>query len=75
MLALGRFTQELEYLLDVLVDVVPRDSVKPQVRRTIEWDLASVRAAMGSRGPKAAARRLGRRQSRCLRNGTAESAG
>lgn len=39
LLALGRFTQELEDLLHVPVDVVPDDSVKPRVRRNIERDL------------------------------------
>jgi predicted nucleotidyltransferase len=39
LLALGRFTQELEELLHVPVDVVPDDSVKPRVRSNIERDL------------------------------------
>ncbi len=39
LLALGRFTQELEDLLHVPVDVVPDDSVKPRVRGSIERDL------------------------------------
>lgn len=39
LLALGQFTQELEDLLCLPVDVVPQDSVKPRVRRTIERDL------------------------------------
>lgn len=39
LLALGRFTQELEDLLHVPVDVVPDGSVKPRVRRNIERDL------------------------------------
>lgn len=39
LLALGRFTQELEELLHVLVDVVPDDSVKPRVRNSIDRDL------------------------------------
>lgn len=39
LLALGRFTQELEDLLHVPVDVVPDDSVKPRVRASIERDL------------------------------------
>ncbi len=38
LLALGRFTQELEDLLHVPVDVVPDDSVKPRVRDSIEQD-------------------------------------
>ena len=39
LLALGRFTQELEDLLHVPVDVVPDDSVKPRVRASLERDL------------------------------------
>jgi len=39
LLALGRFTQELQDLLGVSVDVVPQDSVKPRVRPTIDRDL------------------------------------
>ena len=39
LLALGRFTQELENLLHVPVDVVPDDSVKPRFRTSIERDL------------------------------------
>ena len=39
LLALGRFTQELEDLLHVPVDVVPDDSVKPRVRTSIDGDL------------------------------------
>ena len=39
LLALGRFTQELEDLLHVPVDVVPDDSVKPRVRDSIDRDL------------------------------------
>jgi predicted nucleotidyltransferase len=39
LLALGRFTQELEDLLRVPIDVVPQDSVKPRVRRAIGRDL------------------------------------
>jgi predicted nucleotidyltransferase/DNA-binding XRE family transcriptional regulator len=39
LLALGRFTQELEDLLHVPVDIVPDDSVKPRVRTSIERDL------------------------------------
>jgi predicted nucleotidyltransferase/DNA-binding XRE family transcriptional regulator len=39
LLALGRFTQELEDLLHVPVDVVPDDSVKSRVRTSIERDL------------------------------------
>lgn len=39
LLALGRFTQELEDLLHVPVDVVPDDSVKPRVRDNIDRDL------------------------------------
>ena len=39
LLALGRFTQELEDLLHVPVDVVPDDSVKPRVRTSIDRDL------------------------------------
>jgi predicted nucleotidyltransferase len=38
LLALGRFTQELEDLLHVPVDVVPDDSVKPRVRDSIRGD-------------------------------------
>jgi predicted nucleotidyltransferase/DNA-binding XRE family transcriptional regulator len=37
--ALGRFTQELQDLLHVPVDVVPDDSVKPRVRNSIDRDL------------------------------------
>lgn len=39
LLALGRFTQELQDLLRVPVDVVPDDSVKPRVRDRINRDL------------------------------------
>ncbi len=39
LLALGRFTQELQDLLHVPVDVVPDDSVKPRVRTSIDRDL------------------------------------
>jgi predicted nucleotidyltransferase len=39
LLALGRFTQELQDLLHVPVDVVPEDSVKPRVRDSIDRDL------------------------------------
>lgn len=39
LLALGRFTQELQDLLHVPVDVVPDDSVKPHVRDRINRDL------------------------------------
>ena len=39
LLALGRFTQELQDLLHVPIDVVPDDSVKPRVRDRIEKDL------------------------------------
>jgi predicted nucleotidyltransferase/DNA-binding XRE family transcriptional regulator len=39
LLALGRFTQELQDLLRVPVDVVPDDSVRPRVRDRIEQDL------------------------------------
>lgn len=39
LLALGRFTQELEDLLHVPVDVVADDSVKPRVRDSIDRDL------------------------------------
>ena len=39
LLALGRFTQELEDLLHVPVDVVPDDSVKARVRDSIDRDV------------------------------------
>lgn len=39
LLGLGRFTQELQDLLHVPVDVVPDDSVKPRVRDRIDRDL------------------------------------
>lgn len=39
LLALGRFTEELEDLLHVPVDVVPDDSVKPRLRVNIDRDL------------------------------------
>lgn len=39
LLALGRFTQALQDLLHVPVDVVPDDSVKPRVRTSIDRDL------------------------------------
>ena len=39
LLALGRFTQELEDLLRVPVDVVPDDSIKPRVRDSIAKDV------------------------------------
>lgn len=39
LLLLGRFTEELEALLRVAVDVVPDDGVKPRVRASIEADL------------------------------------
>ena len=38
LLALGRFTQELEDLLHVPVDVVPDDGVKPRIRDSIYRD-------------------------------------
>lgn len=40
--ALARFTQELEDLLLVKVDVVPDDSVKPRVRANIDQDLVAL---------------------------------
>jgi predicted nucleotidyltransferase len=45
LLALGRFTQELEDLLHVPVEVVPDDSVKPRVRDGIDRDPLPLRAA------------------------------
>jgi predicted nucleotidyltransferase len=39
---LARFTEELEQLMGVPVDVVPDDSVKPRVRGNIEPDLVSL---------------------------------
>lgn len=39
LLALGRFTRDLQDLLHVPVDVVPDDSVKPRVRGRIDRDL------------------------------------
>lgn len=39
LLALGRFTQELQDPVHVPVDVVPDDSVKPRVRTSIDRDL------------------------------------
>lgn len=39
---LGRFTEDLEALLHVAVDVVPDDGVKPRVRANIDKDLVAL---------------------------------
>lgn len=42
LLLLGRFTEDLEALLRVAVEVVPDDGVKPRVRASIDADLVAL---------------------------------